>query len=58
MIVSRYHVTQPSYDWVDPEFGQGFGVYVLLTVGFQINYLFLYVYLPLTNGNSDTSLGL
>ncbi|KAH8888550.1 hypothetical protein GQ53DRAFT_808371 [Thozetella sp. PMI_491] len=41
VIVSRYHVTRPTYDWADSGFGQGFGVYVLLTIGFQVNYLFL-----------------
>ena len=41
VVVSRYHVSQPTYDWTDPGFGAGFGVYVLLTIGFQINYLFL-----------------
>ncbi|ROW14210.1 hypothetical protein VPNG_04322 [Cytospora leucostoma] len=42
VIVTRYSRTHPTYDWVDPEFGGGFGVFIFLTIGFQVNYLFLY----------------
>ncbi len=40
--VSRYHRTHPTFDWVDSGFGTAFGPYILLTVSFQMNYLFLY----------------
>ncbi|TFA98329.1 hypothetical protein CCMA1212_009984 [Trichoderma ghanense] len=42
IISTRYRHTLPTYDWTDPGFGSGFGVYIFLTFGFQINYLFLY----------------
>ncbi|RFU74272.1 major facilitator superfamily transporter [Trichoderma arundinaceum] len=42
VISTRYRRTLPTYDWTDSAFGSGFGVYVFLTFGFQINYLFLY----------------
>ncbi|KAL6876625.1 major facilitator superfamily domain-containing protein [Trichoderma novae-zelandiae] len=42
IISSRYRRTLPTYDWADAEFGSGFAVYIFLTFGFQINYLFLY----------------
>ncbi|KAL7908723.1 MFS general substrate transporter [Trichoderma velutinum] len=42
VVSTRYRRTLPTYDWTDSEFGSGFGVYVFLTFGFQINYLFLY----------------
>lgn len=42
ILVTRFHHTQPTYDWTSPGFGAAFGVYVFLTIGFQVNYLFLY----------------
>ncbi|UKZ75442.1 hypothetical protein TrVFT333_003127 [Trichoderma virens FT-333] len=42
VLATRYRKTLPTYDWTDSEFGSGFGVYIFLTFGFQINYLFLY----------------
>lgn len=39
---TRYHRSQPTFDWADPGFGAAFAVYIFLTIGFQINYLFLY----------------
>lgn len=43
ILVTRYHKTEPTFDWVDSGFGAGFGVFIFLTLGFQLNYLFLYV---------------
>ena len=43
VIVTEYRKTQPTYDWVDAGFGRGFALYLLWAVGFQLNYLFLYV---------------
>ncbi|KAJ9145400.1 MFS general substrate transporter [Pleurostoma richardsiae] len=40
--VAKFHRTQPTYDWSSSGFGAAFGVFVLLTIGFQMNYLFLY----------------
>ncbi|KAL7789947.1 major facilitator superfamily domain-containing protein [Trichoderma ceciliae] len=42
VVSTRYRRTLPTYDWTDSGFGSGFGVYIFLTFGFQINYLFLY----------------
>ncbi|KAK0705742.1 major facilitator superfamily domain-containing protein [Apiosordaria backusii] len=42
ILVTRYRITRPTFDWVDGNFGEGFGVFVFLTVGFQLNYMFLY----------------
>jgi len=43
--VSRFRETRPTYDWADGSgFGNAFAVFVLLTIGFQINYLFLYFF--------------
>ncbi|KAK1238325.1 hypothetical protein MKX07_006471 [Trichoderma sp. CBMAI-0711] len=42
IVSTRYRQTLPTYDWTDSGFGSGFGVYIFLTFGFQINYLFLY----------------
>jgi hypothetical protein len=41
ILSTRYRRTLPTYDWDDSGFGSGFAVYVFLTFGFQINYLFL-----------------
>ncbi|KAJ4377229.1 hypothetical protein N0V83_000052 [Neocucurbitaria cava] len=45
VLVSEFRKTQPTYDWVDAGFGRAFGVFILLTVGFQMNYLFLYFFI-------------
>lgn len=42
VIVTEFHRTQPTYDWVSPGFGRAFAVFIFLTAGFQLNYLFLY----------------
>ncbi|KIW56638.1 hypothetical protein PV05_05279 [Exophiala xenobiotica] len=42
VLVTRFRHTQPSYDWSSSGFGHAFAPYLLLTAGFQINYLFCY----------------
>lgn len=42
MLVTRFHRTEPTYDWTSQGFGSAFGVFIFLTLGFQLNYLFLY----------------
>lgn len=42
ILVTRFHSTNPTYDWTSDGFGSAFGVFILLTLGFQLNYLFLY----------------
>lgn len=40
--VSTFRHTKPTYDWSSGGFGHAFGVFILLTAGFQLNYLFCY----------------
>ncbi|KAK3951349.1 major facilitator superfamily domain-containing protein [Pseudoneurospora amorphoporcata] len=42
VLVTRFKETKPTFDWTTPGFGAAFGVFVLLAMGFQLNYLFLY----------------
>jgi hypothetical protein len=42
ILVTEFRSSQPTYDWVSPGFGRAFAVFILLTAGFQLNYLFLY----------------
>lgn len=42
----------PTYDWSDSGFGKGFALYLFFIVGFQLNYLYLYVaHCPVTMQN-------
>jgi MFS family permease len=41
ILVTRFRVTQPIYDWVDPGFGKAFALFLFWVVGFQLNYLYL-----------------
>ncbi|EFZ03375.1 DUF895 domain membrane protein [Metarhizium anisopliae] len=40
--LTKFRNTQPTYDWSSPGFAAAFLVFVFLTLGFQLNYLFLY----------------
>lgn len=42
ILVTEFRDSQPTYDWVSPGFGRAFAVFIFLTAGFQLNYLFLY----------------
>ncbi|EAW10006.1 DUF895 domain membrane protein [Aspergillus clavatus NRRL 1] len=42
VIVTEYHRTRPTYDWVDSGFGRGFALYLFWVAGFQLNYMYLY----------------
>lgn len=42
ILVTEFRSTKPTYDWASHDFGRAFAVFILLTAGFQINYLFLY----------------
>ncbi|KAK9778672.1 putative Major facilitator superfamily transporter [Seiridium cardinale] len=54
ILATRFRAEQPVHDWSSPGFGSAFGVYILHTVGFQINYLFLYFIITnLANGESE-----
>ncbi|KAK8917144.1 UNC93-like protein 2 [Metarhizium anisopliae] len=41
VLVTKFRNTQPTYDWSSPGFAAAFLVFVFLTLGFQLNYLFL-----------------
>lgn len=43
VLVTRYNRTNPVYDWTDPGFGAGFALFLFWVIGFQVNYLYLYV---------------
>lgn len=42
ILVTEFRSSQPTYDWTSHSFGRAFAVFILLTAGFQLNYLFLY----------------
>ncbi|KAL5334152.1 major facilitator superfamily domain-containing protein [Aspergillus crustosus] len=42
IVVTDFHKKQPNFDWEDSGFGRGFPLYLFWTVGFQLNYMFLY----------------
>ncbi|KAH7071160.1 major facilitator superfamily domain-containing protein [Paraphoma chrysanthemicola] len=44
ILVTEFKSSQPTYDWASPSFGRGFAVFIFLTAGFQMNYLFLYFF--------------
>ena len=43
VLVTKFHASPRTYDWSSYGFGHAFAVYIFLTIGFQMNYLFLYV---------------
>lgn len=42
VLATEFRNSRPTYDWVSDGFGRAFAVFIFLTIGFQINYLFLY----------------
>jgi hypothetical protein len=42
VLVTEFQESKPTYDWTSPGFGRAFAVFIFLTAGFQLNYLFLY----------------
>lgn len=42
VLVTRFRHTEPTYDWSSHSFGHSFAVFIFLTAGFQLNYLFCY----------------
>lgn len=53
-MVAEYSRTRPTLDWDDAGFGRGFGVFVFLTLGFQLNYLFLYFVIQNLAGDDES----
>lgn len=41
VLVTRYNVTKPNYDWVDDGFGRTFALFLFWVAGFQLNYMYL-----------------
>lgn len=44
ILVTEFKQTKPTYDWVDPGFGRGFALFLFWVIGFQLNYMYLYVF--------------
>ncbi|EGP86870.1 unnamed protein product [Zymoseptoria tritici ST99CH_1A5] len=42
ILVTGYHKTHPSFDWIDSGFGRGFTWFLVMVMSFQINYMYLY----------------
>lgn len=42
ILVTEYHKSQPTLDWVDSGFSRGFFWFLFMVGSFQINYLYLY----------------
>ncbi|KAK6203945.1 hypothetical protein LQW54_008638 [Pestalotiopsis sp. IQ-011] len=54
VLATRFRTEAPVYDWTTPGFGAAFAVYIMHTIGFQINYLFLYfIVTNLANGEAE-----
>ena len=43
ILVTNFHKTKPTYDWIDPGFGKAFALFLFWVAGFQLNYMFLSV---------------
>lgn len=39
ILVTYYHKSKPTYDWVDPGFGKTFALFLFWVAGFQLNYM-------------------
>lgn len=44
VLVTDFRHSRPTYDWVDAGFGKGFALFIFWVAGFQLNYLYLYVF--------------
>ncbi|GAA6052025.1 hypothetical protein JCM3770_002327 [Rhodotorula araucariae] len=42
IVNNEFRKTGAVYDWSDPGFGKGFGPFLFIAIGFQLNYMFLY----------------
>lgn len=41
ILVTDFHRTSPTYDWVDHGFGKAFALFLFWVAGFQLNYMYL-----------------
>lgn len=41
ILVTDYHKSKPTYDWVDAGFGKTFALFLFWVAGFQLNYMYL-----------------
>lgn len=44
VLATHFRNTSPTYDWTDSGFGSPFALFLFLVIGFQLNYLYLYVF--------------
>ncbi|KAL3419956.1 major facilitator superfamily transporter [Phlyctema vagabunda] len=42
ILVTDFHKSRPTFDWVDAGFGKGFALFLFWVAGFQLNYMYLY----------------
>lgn len=42
ILVTDFHRTKPTFDWVDAGFAKGFLLFLFWVAGFQLNYMYLY----------------
>ncbi|KAI3622345.1 duf895 domain membrane protein [Moniliophthora roreri] len=42
VLATEFRRSRPTYDWSDAGFGRGFALFLLLVMGFQLNYMYLY----------------
>ncbi|RDW85259.1 putative DUF895 membrane protein-2 [Coleophoma cylindrospora] len=42
ILVTDFHRSKPTFDWVDAGFGKGFALFLFWVAGFQLNYMYLY----------------
>ncbi|KZZ91734.1 DUF895 domain membrane protein [Moelleriella libera RCEF 2490] len=53
VLVTKFKHTQPSYDWSSSGFPAAFLVFIFLTLGFHLNYLFLFFIIHNLADNND-----
>ena len=41
ILVTDFHKSQPTFDWIDIGFGKAFALFLFWVTGFQLNYMFL-----------------
>ncbi|CAG8249968.1 unnamed protein product [Penicillium olsonii] len=42
VVTTKFHKTNPAYDWSSPGFGRAFVLFLFWVAGFQLNYMYLF----------------
>lgn len=53
ILVTDFHQSKPTFDWVDAGFGKGFALFLFWVAGFQLNYMYLSVFHSISYLNSS-----